>query len=327
MNTNIKPLRVFIVSIVLILPINAIIHAQDRLLLSDNDMEEYKLMSQMNTFWPISADSLKSNVIRQRWRISGKDDFYINYCEFDCEENAIKGTAYAANSNAMPFIFGSPTGEIIGNASWVALDGGAVYFQKGNIGIKIFKPVNLKPEDRNNILNISNKVLVKIRDNIPSDIKTKEKELLKYQISITDYQKTTEESKVLLIQDGYTEYKAENSKWLVTEDSLVMGFRKQWSKDQSIFSIDIAQYSNVIDAQKAIEYQGKIFVSPVCIINDNNSVYEAINECLNKWDISDTIKYISIVGRSGNISIHLFYYNNTGIDAEKMYKLINVINK
>ena len=234
----------------------------------DSNMGEYKLISQVNTFWPISTDSLKSNVIEQWWTISKKDDLYINYCEFDCVENAIKGTAYAANSNATPFIFGSPTGGIIGNASWVSLDGSAVYFQKENIGIKIFKPLNALPKDQKLFLNISNNLLAKIRENIPSDIKTKENELQINQVSISDYQKTTGKIDVLLVQEGYTANKTENSIWLISEDSLAMGIRKQWSKDKSVVSIDIVKYANTVDLQKVVEYQGKILVSPVCILDD-----------------------------------------------------------
>jgi len=326
MKTNKKYKRVFFISISFILYFSTIINAQESFLLSGKNMEEYKLMSQGNTFWPISADSLNRNAIMQRWNISEKDEYYVNYCEFDSEEDAIKGTAYMANSCAMPFIFGSPTGEIIGDASWVSLDRSAICFQKGNIGIKIFKPVNLKPKDRSNILNISNKVLVKIRENISPNIITKEKELLKHQLSNTDYQKTIEESNILLTQDGYTEYKAENSKWIISEDSLVMGFRKQWSKDQSIFSIDMAKFSDSIDAQNATEYRGKISFSPVCILNDNKSVSEAINEWQKKWDKLDILKYISIVGRIDNTSIHFYYYNDAGIDTDKIYKIIKAIN-
>ena len=244
MKTNIKYKRVFFISISFILYLYTIINAQESFLLSDKNMEEYKLMSQVNTFWPISADSLNRNAIRQRWNISEKDEFYINYCEFDSEEDAIKGTAYTANSCTMPFIFGSPTGEIIGNASWVALDGSAVCFQKGNIGINIFKPVNFQPEDRNNILNISDKVLVRINENIPSIIKTKEEELLKYQLSHIDYQKTTGQSNVLLTRDGFTEYKTENSKWLIKACRQVSGKHKRSLGDQTTthYIWEIVQY-------------------------------------------------------------------------------------
>lgn len=172
MNSKIKHMRIPIVCFFFLLPFCGLIHAQDWLLLKEDSMKGYKLLSQTTTIWPISGDSLETNIIQQRWRLLEKEDFYIEYCEFNCEENAIKGTTYAANSNALPFISGSPTGEIIGDASWVAIDGSAVYFQKGNIGIKIFKPVNLRPEDQNKIISISNEVLIKIRDNNSSDMET-----------------------------------------------------------------------------------------------------------------------------------------------------------
>ena len=325
MKTNIKLLRVLIVSVVFILQINTIITAQVKFILSDKNIEEYKLISQVNTFWPISTDSLKSNVTEQKWIKSESEEYYISYCEFESEEDATKSMAYTANSCAMPFIFGSPTGEIIGDASWVALDGSAVCFQIGNIGIKIFKPINFKLEDRNNILRISNKVLERIRDGILSEIKMKEEELLKYQLSITDYQKITNETDVILIREGYTEYKTENSKWLISENNQIRGYRKQWSKDQSIFSIDIAKFSDSTVAQNATEFRGKISYSPVCILNYDESASEAINKWLKTWKDQNTLRYISIVGRIDNKSIHFYYYDNDGIDADKIYEIMKAI--
>jgi hypothetical protein len=167
MNSDKKHISIIVLCCVFLVPINGLVHAQDWLILKSDNMIGDRLISQTNTIWPISDDSLKTNIIQQRWRIQEKEDFYIDYCEFDSEENAFTGTAYAANSNALPFISGSPTGEIIGDASWVAIDGSAVYFQKGNIGIKIFKPLNPNPEDQNNLMSISNKVLINIREHDP----------------------------------------------------------------------------------------------------------------------------------------------------------------
>lgn len=164
-NCKNKLLRYPIVCIFFLLPSSGFIHAQDWLLLKDDNMKGYTLLSQTKTIWPISENSLKVNIIQQRWRLLEEEDFYIDYCEFDSEEQAVAGTAYAANSNAAPFISGSPSVETIGNTSWVSIDGSAIYFQKENIGIKIFKPVNLRKEDLNNIISISNEVLNKIIDN------------------------------------------------------------------------------------------------------------------------------------------------------------------
>lgn len=122
--------------------------AQESILLGEYDMKSYELLRQSNSYWPMSADSLNSNVIRQRWS-SSDGEYYIIYCEFNNEADALNAVAYMANSCASPFIFGSPTGEIIGNASWVGLDRSAVCFSKGKFGIKVFKPGSVDNNSRN----------------------------------------------------------------------------------------------------------------------------------------------------------------------------------
>ncbi len=300
--------------------------AQQKFLLKNEDMKEYKLIREINIFWAIGADSLSKNIIEQKWSMSQSDEYYIDYCEFDNEENAIKGIAYMANSSAMPFIFGSPTGEIIGSISWVSIDGSAVCFQKGTVGIKIFKPLNLKTEDRNSMLKIANKVLAKIKENVSPNVEIIERELLIRRLSDTDYQNVTGKSNLLLTQDGYTKYRTENTKWIINSDSIVMGYRTQWFKSQSIISIDVAEFSNDIDTQEALKYKSKVTVSPVCMLNDNQSISEAINEWLKKWSKLDTLKYMSIVGIIKNKSIHFYYYNNEGIDSKVAFEILESIN-
>ena len=64
----------------------------------------------------------------------------------------------------------SPTGEIIGNASWVSLDQSAVCFQKGNIGVKIFNPLSHQAEDLKNLSFLSNEILMKIENSLNEKI-------------------------------------------------------------------------------------------------------------------------------------------------------------
>jgi len=326
MNTKIKNKIVFIISTFFILYFHSITFAQQKFLLNNKDMEEYELIRQMNTFWPIDTNSLTNDVIEQKWGISENNDYYISYCEFDNVEKAIKGTSFNANSSATPFIFGSPTGEILGDFSWVAIDGSAICFQKYNVGIKIFKPLNINSEDKNNILKISNKILIRIDENISLNIKLKEDKLLEKQISFKSFQKVTEKCDKLLTEEKITHYKTENSKWLITEDSLIIGFRKQWSKQHSIFSIDIAEFSDSFDAQRASEYRSKIAFSPICELDNNESVSAAINDWFTKWSYLELLNYISIVGRKGNLSIHFYYYDKSGIDPKIIYDIVNAIN-
>ena len=220
----------------------------------------------------------------------------------------------------MPFIFGSSTGEIIGNVSWVSLDGSATYFQKGNVGVKIFKPKSYSKDDENNILSISNKVLARICENIPSDIKTKD-ESSKF-LQHEQFNKIIEGSEKLISKDGYAEYKLEKSTWIVARDTLIKGYRKQWSKNQSIISIDIALLSDYNYVLRASEFRSKILLSPLCILDNNESILAAVNEWINKWSILDKLNYISIIGIRDNLSIHFYYYNDAGIDPKIVYEIL-----
>ena len=124
----------------------------------------------------------------------------------------------------------------------------------------------------------------------------------------------------------YIEYKTENSKWLLSKDSLVMGFRKQWSKNQSIISIDIAELSDSIDSQIASEFRSTIAFGPLCILDINESISTAIDDWFNKWNNLELVNYISIVGRKGNLSIHFYYFNNSGIDPKIASEIVKAIN-
>lgn len=321
MKTNIRNKIFFFISSFFILYFTLNINAQRKFLLSDINMEEHELIREKSTFWQISADSLTNNVIEQKWRIAENNEYYISYCEFENEAEAIKGTAYNANSNAMPFIFGSSTGEIIGNVSWVSLDGSATYFQKGKVGIKIFKPKSYNKVDENNILYLSNKVLARISENIPSDIKIKDEEASKF-LPYEQFNKIIEGSEKLISKNGYTEYKVEKSTWSAAVDRLIIGYRKQWSKNQSIISIDIALLSDDNDVLRVSEFRSKIALSPLCILDNDESILAAINEWINKWSNLDKINYFSIIGIRGNLSMHFYYHDNYGVDSKIVYEIL-----
>lgn len=321
MKANIRNKFYFFNSSFFILFFTLNINAQRIFLLSDRNLEGYELVRENSTFWLISNDSLTNNVIEQKWRISENNEYYINYCEFENEIDAIKGTAYNANSNAMPFIFGSSTGEIIGNISWVSLDGSATYFQKGNVGVKIFNPKSYNNEDKKNILYLSNKVLSRINENIYTDNKTNDEESSKY-LPYEQFNKIIERSEKLISKYGYTEYKIEKSKWFAEVDNFLIGYRKQWSKNQSIFSIDIALLSDNNDALRVSEFRSKISLSPICMLDNDESILAAIDEWMNKWSNLDKLNYISIVGTRGNISMLFYYHNNYGIDSKTVYEIL-----
>ncbi|MFO7656029.1 MAG: hypothetical protein R6W78_03105 [Bacteroidales bacterium] len=262
------------------------------------------------------------NAIQQVWCLSEKDEFYITYFKFDNELKAINGVAFVANSNAMPYTFGSPTGELIGNISWSSLDGSAVCFQKENFGIVIFKPVNFKPDDQMKILYLSNKIIGKIMKNTPCHLQAEDANIMKQYSTITGYQEIISKCNNYLLQAGYSEYNEENTYWLVEVDSMVPGFRKQWVKNETVLGIDMSVYSNSIDAKKAAKNRGIISNAPVCILDVHDSISAAFDLELNKKQILETRKNISLIGISNNKSFQFYCFNKEGIDIEKFRHII-----
>ncbi len=144
--------------------INMVLNAQHNFILNEHIIEEYDLITQVNYYWQISADSSTDRAIKQKWRDSEKEVYYILYCEFANEAIALQGSAFMANSCALPFIKGSPTGKIYGDNSWVAIDGSAVCFHIGKYGIKIFKPINFQQDDRKKMKMFSNQIIKQIEE-------------------------------------------------------------------------------------------------------------------------------------------------------------------
>lgn len=308
--------------ILLLLPF--LLFSQEKYLLTTNEMPGYELVRQSTDYWAIKG-------IEQRWKKldAGSDpypDVFIRYGEFNNESHAITSVAYTSGSFSGIFVFGSLTGEIIGNATWSAIDGPCIYFQKWNVGISIRKSIYLTPYNKNIILDLSNKILAKINANIPVEYVSKDIELQKHQIPIIDYNKITKASNDIFISKGFSEFKVENSKWILRNDSLVMGLRKQWSKGKSFFSIDVTKYSNAIDAQTALKKRSEITRSPLCLLTESESVNKAIELCSSLWAHTDTMKYISIIGQIGEYAIHFYYFNEKGVDVELFKRAVLAIN-
>jgi len=64
----------------------------------------------------------------------------------------------------------------------------------------------------------------------------------------------------------------------------------------------------------------------VFILNDYLSAHNAFGEWQRKWEGLKPLKYISLVGREGRTAIHLYYYNNEGIDFGMIDEIIGLIN-
>lgn len=325
MHNNAFYIRYILLAIIYIILSNLKCNSQKRFLLNANDLEGFTLESQNNSIWPYNEDSLiNQNVIEQTWCKSDNSKYYITYCEFKDNIQTIKAVTYAANSNAWPYFFGTSTGEIVGDASFINTDGSGFYFYKWNVGIKIFTLDYRNPENQSNIANIANIILSKITENVSPDIIEKEMELIKHQLSETEYQLITSKCNDILLNSGYNELKIENSKWIINGDSIMLGLRKLWYKENSSVSIDIAEYSNINDAKISGEFLSNISNIPYCNLSDSISINQAIEKFYDMRSTNETIKCISIIGQYNNLSMLFYYFDESGIDILFFKSILNI---
>lgn len=296
---------------------------QERFLLTQEDLPEYKLNRQGSIYWFDTDHQLRKGVDQEWTKDNGDQYLYFNYYECKDEIEAINWISYCSGSFANPYYFGFPSGEIKSNSSWTSLGRNAAFIQKWNVVVQVFTNIFDSAEVAGNVIsNISDKLLYKIRDSISTEYLVKDNELKKHQISVEDFDRVIEAATDTLAYNGFEEFKIEDSKWILNTDSLVMGIRKQWSGENSFFSIDVCEFSSSEDAQKAAEQNANIKRSPFFLLDDEASLETAIEHWNSYWSANDTIKNISVVGRTGNYAIHFYCFEEYGVDIELFKQVI-----
>lgn len=294
------------------------LYSQEKFILTQEDMPDYKLVDQSISPWRIA----------QQWKMNNSDySLYFYYYEYEDEYIAIKLASDNAQSYARPYFFGFPSGEIRGNSSWTSSSRNAAYIQKWNVVVQIFDPLEGIKDVKNVISNVSDKLLAKIGDSISTEFPAKDTKLKKYQVPLASYNQITVASRDTLASNGFSEYKVEDSKWIFNTDSLVMGIRKQWSTENSIFSIDLAEFKNDTNAQKAVEQNAYIKGGFVFLLDDEKSLEKAISDWISYWSQMDNMKYISVVGRTGNYAIHFYCFAENNVDLGLFKRIIQATTK
>lgn len=113
------------------------------------------------------------------------------------------------------------------------------------------------------------------------------------------------------------------SKWFDYDNNLIAGNRGQWTKDNSYISIDIANFVDDIDAQNFIEKVSKDSNTQIFLSSKTNFIQKYVDEWVNKWNVVDTLKYLSIFSNYNNKTIHFYFHNNGGINVNLIHEIAN----
>ncbi len=295
--------------------INAI-NAQQKFLLTEDEMPGFALRSQSNSIWTI-GEGKHHDVILQWWqKIGTSNEFNIYYCEFDNEVEAILGTSYAATrSNSIAFTWGYLTGSIRGDGSWVS--DGALYFVRGNVGIKIFSPFFVD-DDLLVLDGLANEILDKIEMNLSQDILELEELVKQKQIPASDYQTVTEPVINSTLMSNYSLLSTWDSKWLVDSVSLTMGIRKEWKNAAgAVVSFDICKYENEEQARNAIAMRSKHIPTTRSMELDNLDSLQSIVQTFKDKNNRKTSYFM--LGFKDNITVHYYHFNPDTIDWDDFY--------
>lgn len=316
----------YIVAIIIINCMSFNLSGQNEYILSQTDLTGYKLSKEAKSVWKIEHDSIYKKGVIQKWEYAENKFIYVDYCTFNNDISAVKGIAYNANSYSIPFIVGSVTGKLFGELCWTSIDGSAFCFLKNNNVVKIFMPLGLSSDSQLKMQYIADEISKKIDSNASKDVIAAKNNYLLNLSNQKEFQKKVSICKKTLIAGGYKETQNDVSKWLISKDSLTMGFRQQWIKgDSTIFSVDIAEFADPEHAQAALLNRGEMFKSDVFDFDNKISKSEIIEKLKNKYKAYKVNNSFSVLGRKNNLVIQIFCYKNRGVDFKEFDKVIAAI--
>jgi hypothetical protein len=163
-------------------------------MLNESDMPGYtpRLFGEdayYRNHWSLSDTQIIRTVV-QSWRHVDEKENHIWYelCIYDSEIQAHNGIfRHLTFGLSAGFIWGSPSGSIVGDKSWTSVSRRTIAFVRGNVGVKIGVVSSDDQFIQKTIDTISQKFLTKIERNLSPEIAAKIEELKKNQISESKY--------------------------------------------------------------------------------------------------------------------------------------------
>ena len=307
-------------------------NGQENFLLNENEMSGFELKRQSKIHWLVGKDQIHYG-IGQKWHVTGLEknrNIHIEYCEFITEVDALYSTAFASRSNVSQYLWGSHVGSFIGDDSWVGINhkskiASAVYFVRGNVGVKIFIPFFLENQIQV-IESLSSKLINTINQNLSPAVLSLEQNEKENQILQEEYQRITNPVLNLDVMDGYTHYKTWDSKWISDSDKLLIGRRNEWKNDNgAIIAIDICKFDSPSIAKKAVEIKSRNNSQFTRIFNlkEPASLKTIITEWQNTKKNVLKRRMFSVLCTDDSSVILIYYYNPAGIETEVIETIVD----
>ncbi|MGA1795183.1 MAG: hypothetical protein ACMUIL_04905 [bacterium] len=198
-------------------------------------------------------------VVEQDWA-SIDEDIEVNLMMeiFDSEEAAIRGMDGYMDT-AEPWVYGSVYGGILGAHSWrTGNSNSGVIFTYGNVGIRLLTHKCTEEEslriNQKAITDVAQSQLKKIDRNLAPEINDFRESLRQTRLSPAEYSRYMTEA-VDVNLNGYQLITNENSFWLLKDEGLRMGIRKEWQNSQgNVIGVDICKLeSNAMATDTASE--------------------------------------------------------------------------
>ena len=304
----------------------------DWLFLTSAEMPGFELATQnrhdiaINDKWEVHEG------IGQKWLKVTEDDsefYHITYCEFNTSAEAFQGIAYCATrGNAWPYIWDSLNGSIIQDGSWIEVNyGSALFFIRGNIGIRIgCVPGLFNEQKRQILLGLCTKLQKKIETKLSYKIRYWEENARQKQIQYTDYQLLTNSAINSEIMNGFSPYSYWDSKWFIDSENFAMGIRKEWKNNEgSVVGIDICKFDSQIDGKKAGELMSYNTWRDDRLFQLDD--LDTLKQILNNWQYIAPETNYTVVAYKNNLAYHVYCNDSTGVDSDFYYTLFEKLSK
>ncbi len=293
--------------------------------LTATEMQGFELIRQSSNDIIINDKRELHKVIEQKWHILEEDDdlnIHIYYCIFENSIEAFRNIAYAATrSNEWPYIWGSVSGSIIKDGSWISvISYDAIHFIRGNVGIKVFIPLQYDEKSQKIILDVCAKLQKKIECNLKKEIVDFEESLKLKQIKLNEYQISASSLINYKLMNNFYPTSTWDSKWLVDSVKMAMGIRHEWKNENgAVIGIDLCKF----ESEKTASNAGKIMSYNTWredhLFQSNDPA--SLKQIISAWKKNGIENNISVVTSKGNIGYHIYYYDPIKIDTDFFIKL------